>query len=233
MSPGTFDLFKTLSSEYPTIEHIDLPIKRPSNVVYEDFEQDGDYDDDTDSDYVPDSGEETDVSLSTVIQNKRKRSIVSERDSSEDEITHGVLIQSYVADVHDDPTGVHRTTQMRHTESPSLVTNSIYSIATVDEAIHLEAEAVHPEAVDPEAEAINLVAETVDPEAVDLEAEADHPEAVNPEAEAINLVSEPEVVHTEDVHPEAVHPVRGRSKCGRKRKHPDYCISEKKKQGSI
>lgn len=175
MSPSTLELFETLSQDLSTVDH-----------AYMDLKEDGDYDDDTESDYVPDSGEETDSSTSSVKQKRRKSVEIPESDSSENEtITEG-LIQTHVAMVHDNQSKTDRTTRMRHDdENQLIVTNAVYDDITVGEIIS--------------------ICQSSDTE-------------VQPETEVAHPITENnDTLQT-----------KGRSKCGRKRKHPEYCISEKK-----
>ncbi|CAK1599057.1 unnamed protein product [Parnassius mnemosyne] len=117
MSPNTLKMLETLCRDFSTVEHeyIDMLKRGHRNcVIYNDPKQDRDYDDDTDSDYVPNSGEETNVSHSSVKQNKWKSFQVLESDSSDDETIQRGLISSHIAMVHDNQTRTDRTTQMLH-----------------------------------------------------------------------------------------------------------------------
>ncbi|KAF9407526.1 hypothetical protein HW555_012482 [Spodoptera exigua] len=127
MSPSTLELFETLSQDFSTVDH-----------AYMDLKEDGDYDDDTESDYVPDSGEETDSSYSSVKQKRRKSVEIPESDSSENETATEGLIQTHVAMVHDNQSKTDRTTQMRHDdENHFIVTNAVYDDITVGDLISI------------------------------------------------------------------------------------------------
>lgn len=94
MSPSTLELFETLSYDLSPValEYTDSKIRQSNGGSYSDLKEDGDFDADTDSDYVPDSGAETDASHSSVKQNRRKNVVISESDSLENEtITEGLI----------------------------------------------------------------------------------------------------------------------------------------------
>lgn len=184
MSPSTLELFETLSYDlYPVAQEY-----TDSESSYSHFKEDGDYDNDTDSDYVPDSGAETDASHSSVKQNSRKRIAIPESDSSENEtITEGLIQDTHVAMVHDNQIRTYETLPIPRNKSPPIVINTVHNDTTVDEIISMCQDS-----------------DTV--EAVHSETEAAHP-----------------ITESNDA-PQTL----GRSNRGRKRKHPEYCLSEKK-----
>lgn len=189
MSPSTLELFETLSYDLSPValEYTDSKIRQSNGGSYSDLKEDGDFDADTVSDYVPDSGAETDASHSSVKQNRRKNVVISESDSLENEtITEGLIQNSHVAAVQDNQTRTCETLPMPQSKSPPIVENAVRTDKTVDEIISMCQGAVTVEAVQPEVRAAHPITSNDAPQTT------------------------------------------GRSKRGRKRKHTEYCLSEKK-----
>lgn len=160
MSPSTLELFETLSYDLSPValEYTDSKIRQSNGGSYSDLKEDGDFDADTVSDYVPDSGAETDASHSSVKQNRRKNVVISESDSLENEtITEGLIQNSHVAAVQDNQTRTCETLPMPQSKSPPIVENAVRTDKTVDEIISMCQGAVTVEAVQPEVRAAHPI----------------------------------------------------------------------------